>query len=82
MQLTQLIIAATALAGALALVIYAAPAFAEVEKQPKPCLEYCETGAQFIADYAEAHNACKGDRACINQKMQDLGWTTGGNLPR
>ena len=69
---TQLIIAAMSLTAALAIAFHVAPAMAAAGQQD--CTEYCETGAAFIADYAAAHADCKGDRACINKKMEELGW--------
>ncbi len=76
LQRLQLTIALIALIAALALAAAWKPAHAQAGEQD--CTEYCETGAAFIADYAAAHFACKGDRDCINQKMRELGWTQQG----
>ncbi|OQX16175.1 MAG: hypothetical protein BWK73_04745 [Thiothrix lacustris] len=80
---TQLLIAATALAGALALAAYAAPALAaectteRCELKPQPWKEYrTENGADFASDWIAASRQCGGENtACIEAKLKEQGWT-------
>lgn len=71
-QKLQLTIALVSLIAALALA--ATWDNANAASDTAPCTEYCDSGAQFIADYAKVRAECNGDWKCINNKLEELGW--------